>query len=385
MSNKPLQSLFEHARMGYSEQSGPLDTLRHILLLQIKSSPNDFIEINGVQYTEDEILRIIAQAGNQRKVATHISTKKTTPAFKTVTASVPNAPQESGTTPSEFNENDFWLQFPELRVIAKPNGIVGYFKGDMTAFLSSPLLSDARTFFSQTYASTLEQEIYACFDRHEFFPAAQRLTHIFVFNEITQNRIRQQLKDKIDALLQAPETGFRFLTWEPYYKMLTLVATDDTAFLEKQYQIGKKQLSSLTYEQGSTFFSRQIGLPFDPTFKTRIQTEETKHFNDHKNGGEGYTYDRHQNNYRNSAQITGKTVLLILGMLFALLRLIVKCDNRPDYTRNEDPQYREIMNQFEEQHRRNRGKRLQPEEYWYPPNERDSGTPPTPPKPPKHL
>lgn len=295
MSLDQLKQFYDFAKIDYSLNSGSLQTLKHILLLKIKSSPEAVLQINGIEYKEEEILQII-EANNSQK-------------------------------PQTFSLEEFWKAFPELKVVSVQNGINMYFKGDRDAFLAYQHLSEAKDALTKEYSSALENEIYKRIQSNELFPAAQRMTFLFAFTKDTQLRIYANVKYEIQKVLQTNGGSFQFLTWEPYYKMLQIAAQDDLNFLVEQYKIGQTHLSEFSYDQWSTFFSRQLTLPFDDSFKSKIKQDEKNYFNANK------ATDSNGSNGKFSWGIIYFAVVLPIKIIF----IAVRCNSGPDYSQNRQP------------------------------------------------
>lgn len=333
MSEDKLKLLFEFANVDYSLSIGPLQTLRHVLLLKIKSSPEGIIQINGVDYIEQDIIQILD--GNHAQ------------------------------KPQTFNDEEFWETFPELKVVSIPDGANTYFKGDKEAFLEYEYLFEAQEFLTKEYVAGLEEEIYSRIQLREFFPAAQRVTHLFAFNQETQSRISTNIKSKIHEVLTSTSESFQFLTWEPYYKMLQIVAIDDHDYLIEQYKIGQKHLGSFSYDQWSTFFKRQLTLPFDDSFKAKIDEDETNYFNENQAKIPARTY-RGYSPERNDT-ISWRLIYFPFILPIKILFIVVTCNSGPDYSRDSQVpgNGREQMERFMEIQQRQREERIERQRQYY--------------------
>ncbi len=286
---------------------------QHILMRELLSSTDKRIEVNGTIYNEKDILQILDK--NQQQKATY------------------------------FDIHTFWETFPNVKVVSEKGAIDSYYKGDLNTFLNYEFLAQAQDFHSQYYSTDLEIEINEHIRSFEFFPAAKKTSYLFVFTQETQARIKQNLRNLITEILQESDTHFEFITWEPYYELLQVIADGNQEFLEKQYEISFQQLGGFSYDQWSTFFKRQQLLAFDAPFQNRIVQDEHQYFQANKalvthrsqKTYVGYTSDRDDIQWK---VILGIGVLLI-NFLFALM----KCNKSSEYDKNisQDPALRELM------------------------------------------
>jgi hypothetical protein len=314
MSLDQLKALFTYARIDFSLSVGALDTLKHVLLLRIQSSFDGTIRVDDRVYTKEDLLQII----------------------------------EASTPKKTFDIESFWKSFPELTVIADKDSVASYFKGNIIAFNEYEHVTEAQEFLTANYSEDFAEEIYARIQLVELFPAAQSITHLFVFNKETQFRISTKIIGELKELFHKQDS-FKFMTWEPYYKILQEIANEDQDFLIEQYQIGLKQLHTFSYDQWSTFFKRQSALGFEEEFLSKIERDQKEYFDKNKALVTHRSNKSYSGNFSGSGnQINEISWGPMVGILIAAVNIlfaVAKCNSGPDYNSNQnvDPRIREIM------------------------------------------
>lgn len=293
-----------------------MDTLKHILLRELKSSSDGTIDVMGTTYNEEDIQRIL-DANNSKNSRS-------------------------------FNPESFLATFPELKAITSEGKIHSYFKGDLDAFQSYEHQTEAQDYLTSNYSDIFEEEINSHLDKFEFMPAAQRVTHLFAFTAETQKRIKENIKNKVSEILQSDKTNFQFITWEPYYKILQIISESDNTHLEKQYHKGFEQLGNFSYDQGSTFFKRQLTLNFSESFKSKIENDETNFFNE-KKGQSSKSYNG--NSLGSNGEISWRTIYFAFILPIKIIFILVKCMGGPDTA--PDPSQDQVIRQFMERQNEN--------------------------------
>lgn len=294
MSTSQIQTLFDFAGIKGSVNTGSLETVRHVLLLRIQSSQDSTIQIDGIRYTKEDILKLL----------------------------------DAAKTTSTFRPESIWEQFPELKAIQHPDTIQANFKGNREAFLSIEHLAEAQHFLSKNYADGIEKAISEHLKKREFFPASQRVTFLFAFDDQTRENICQKIKDDLRRLFETQQS-FEFMTWETYYRIVQIAANDDPLFLELQYKTGLEHLGAFSYDQWSTFFRRQLTLNFDDAFLSSIEHDEKKYFEENK----ALVTDkstRGSGSYGNSGNdtVSWKIIIGILVIILQFVFFMMKCERR---------------------------------------------------------
>lgn len=244
MSISKLNQLFNHVQLEYSLDQSRLKELKQLLLLELKGSATEYLTIEGVSWSKNDILTY----------------------FETDFSSV-----------KEFDLVAFFSQFPPIELLKDCKQINSFYNLE-----PAKKHQDFELFREQESPSFLEgflKEMRARFQSKDFTKISQLSNFFSFFNEECQHKIIELVKYQVKSILLErlnrndlnKKSKLALFTFPSYYKLLLDVLSKETTFLNDQYDLFIENIDGVDIDTAISIGLKQKQLPLGETEKTFLE------------------------------------------------------------------------------------------------------------------
>lgn len=247
MSIYRLREFFDYAELEFSIQPEQIKRLKELLFLDLKSSEDGKIAINGNVYTKNDFLTVFNQTYCE----------------------------------DSFDLRVFLANYPAVQPVLNPQTIDTCFAGNLSDARKDKHWHEAVNSFSEQFFVPYYKALKECANAQNFLGVHQLLTYVELFEPELILKAHESLKQVIRGFIKTifvERKEVLFLASPDYYKVLRILTSADSRFLVEQYNSSVKFTKKLRKKEGAAFFELQLSLNFPKTHISQIKNHQQDHY-----------------------------------------------------------------------------------------------------------